>query len=292
MDRDQRFLRLLALARSPFLSARERILLADCADCALHELSLEDIECICGRRHRDVRWEPRRLETEAERDLRWMSQSGTNAYSFFDPEYPPLLRETARPPFMLYVRGRLPDPCVPALAIVGTRYPTGRGLEAAARIARGAASEAVPVVSGLARGIDSAAHRGALSGGGRTFAVIGRGLDRIYPVSNAALAAAIIASGGGIIAEYPPGIPPSRWTFPERNRIIAGLCRSTLVAEAPAGSGALITADFALEEGRDVYIAAELRGGPRSAGSDGLEADGAKAITAFEDIREDWRRVA
>ncbi len=292
MAPDRPALKLLALARSPFLSARERILIADAVEAELCELTLADLECLCGRRHRDANWEPRRLEDEALRDEAWMASTGTRAYSFFDPGYPVLLRETARPPFMLYVRGRLPDQDAPALAVVGTRYPSGRGLEAAALIAAGAAKAGVALVSGLARGIDSAAHRGSLSGGGSTFAVLGRGVDSVYPPSNKDLAARMIAAGGGLISEYPPGTPPSRWTFPERNRIIAGLCRSTVVVEAPAGSGALISADFALEEGRVLFVAKATLWGPRSAGSDRLYEDGAVAVSRFDDIARDWRQSA
>jgi DNA processing protein len=292
MAPDRPALKLLALARSPFLSARERILVADALDAELSELTLSDLEGLCGRRHRDVKWEPKRLEDEALRDEAWLAATGTRAYSFFDPDYPVLLRETARPPFMLYVRGRLPGQDSPALAVVGTRFPTGRGLEAAAHIAAGAGRAGVALVSGLARGIDSAAHRGALSGGGRTFAVLGRGVDSVYPPSNKDLAARMIAAGGGLLSEYPPGTPPSRWTFPERNRIIAGLCRSTVVVEAPAGSGALISADFALEEGRDLFVAKAVLRGPRSAGSDRLYEDGAVAVDTFMDIADDWRQSA
>lgn len=281
---------LLALARSPFMSARERILVADVLDGAseLSRLSLSNLEEICGRRLGNAEWDPGRLEEAAERDRAWMATTGTKAYSYFDRGYPALLRETARPPFILYVRGRLPDFRRPALAVVGTRYPTGRGLETAAKIASEAAEAGVSVVSGLARGVDAAAHRGALAGGGATFAVIGRGLDRIYPLSNKDLAARMLISGGGLMSEYPPGTPPSRWTFPERNRIIAGLCRSTLVVEAPAGSGALITADFALQEGRDVYVAEACSGGSRSVGSDLLATDGARSVGSFDDIAADW----
>lgn len=289
-ERDR--LRLLALARSPFLSARERILVAGASDAPLRALELGDLEAICGRRLRDARWDPLELEREAERDSRWMERAGVRAVSYFDGDYPPLLRETARPPFMLYARGRLPDPERPALAVVGTRYPTGRGLSVAAAIAREAARGGVPVVSGLARGVDGAAHRGALDGAGQTVAVLGRGIDGVYPPSHRELARRILEAGGGLVSEYPPGIGPTRWTFPERNRIIAGLCRAALVVEAPTGSGALITAGFALEEGRDVYVAEACLGGPRSAGADALAADGARAVLSFDEIFADWAGLA
>lgn len=283
-------LRDMTVARMPFLSARQRIaLVMRVGDAAVCGLRLGDVERAVGRRLDGVRWDPGAWEREAERDLRFLSATGGSSYGYFDRGYPAILRETARPPFMLYARGRLPDGQRPSVAIVGTRYPTGRGLEAALALAMEAAAEGVQVVSGLARGIDSAAHRGAIAAGGRTFAVLGRGIDAVYPASNKELAARMVEAGGGIASEYPPGTPPSRWTFPERNRILAGLCRSTVVVEAPGGSGALISAAFALEEGRDVYVAAACSGGPRSAGSDALAADGAVTLSSFGDIIDDWR---
>ncbi|MBN1520819.1 MAG: DNA-processing protein DprA [Spirochaetales bacterium] len=290
MTSDESLLCLLALARSPCMNARERSLVADVAGDArgLQGLGRSDLERLCGRTLRTDAWRPELMVYEARRDLDWMKAAGVRASAYGDSDYPPALRETARPPFLLFVRGRLPDPNRPAVAMVGTRYPTGRGLEAARRLAREAAEAGVTVVSGLARGIDAAAHRGCMEGGAPTFAVLGRGLDRVYPLSNKDLAAKMLASGGGLLSEYPPGTAPARWTFPERNRIIAGLCRSTLVVEAPKGSGALITADYALEEGRDVYIAADAAGGQRSEGSDALEADGALPVSCFKDVAADW----
>lgn len=283
-------LRDMIVARMPFLSARQRIkLVMRVGGAPLCDLCLEDVERAVGHRLDGARWDPDAWEREAERDLRFLSAVGGSSYGYFDAGYPAILRETARPPFMLYVRGRLPDGRRPSVAIVGTRYPTGRGLDAALALAMEAAAEGVQVVSGLARGIDSAAHRGAIAVGGRTYAVLGRGIDAVYPASNKELAARMVEAGGGIASEYPPGTPPSRWTFPERNRILAGLCRSTVVVEAPGGSGALISAAFALEEGRDVYVAAACSGGPRSAGSDALAADGAVTLSSFGDIIEDWR---
>lgn len=280
----------MTIARMPFLSARERIRLAFALGREpLVGLSLGDVEAIVMRRLTGAAWDPASWAEAAERDMEFLARAGGSSFSYFDAGYPAILRETARPPFMLYLRGRLPDRTRPAIAIVGTRYPTGRGIDAAAALGMEAGAAGVAVVSGLARGIDSAAHRGALAGGGSTFAVLGRGIDQVYPESNKELASRMVASGGGLASEYPPGIPPSRWTFPERNRILSGLCRSTVVVEAPGGSGALITAAFALEEGRDVYVVASCMGGVRSAGSDSLAADGAVTLGCFNDIVEDWR---
>jgi len=280
----------MTIARMPFLSARERILLLGfLGDAPLAAIRLGDVERIVGRRLPGAPWEAAAWVSAAERDSAYLAKVGGSSFSYYDSGYPALLRETARPPFMLYVRGRLPDPGKPAVAIVGTRFPTGRGIDAAAALGMEAGAAGVAVVSGLARGIDSAAHRGALASGGQTFAVLGRGIDAVYPAANKELASRMVAGGGGLASEYPPGMPPSRWTFPERNRILAGLCRSTVVVEAPGASGALISAAFALEEGRDVYVSASCMGGIRSAGSDALAADGAVTLACFGDIIEDWR---
>jgi DNA processing protein len=274
----------------PFLSAREKILLADLLDgpVDVSVLCISALQEITGRSLRGAIWEPQAWKAQAAKDSAFLQASGTRALSYFDEGYPGLLRETARPPFMLYCRGRLPEPGTPALAIVGTRYPTGNGLRISSAFAAEAGRAGIPVVSGLARGVDAAAHKGSLLGSGPTFAVLGCGIDTVYPRANKELATRMISGGGGLLSEYPPGITPTRWTFPERNRILAGLCRSTLVIEAPTGSGALITASFALEEGRDVYVAAACRGGIRSAGSDALIADGAPSVKSFDEIVADW----
>lgn len=291
MVRDANRLELLALAHAPFMSAREKILIADVLPAAggIAHFTTHDAQSVLGRSLRGALWQADQWMRDAERDERWFRKAGVRALWYWDQDFPPALRETARPPFMLFVRGALPASDRPAVAMVGTRFPTGRGLIASAELAEEAARALVPVVSGLARGVDAAAHRGCMAGLSPTFAVLGRGVDEVYPKSNKDLAARIVASGGGILSEYPPGVPPSRWTFPERNRIIAGLCRSTVVVEAPSGSGALITASFALEEGRDVYVAAACRGSSRNAGADALAAEGAKEIQAFSTILDDWR---
>jgi DNA processing protein len=280
----------MAVARIRILSARDKIRLADrLGSRSIRGLRRVEAEYMIQRRIDEEAWDPEGWIALAERDAAFLDRTGGSAFSYFDPEYPAILRETARPPFMVYVRGAMPDQERPAVAIVGTRYPTGRGIDVASGLGAQAALAGVQVVSGLARGIDAAAHRGALQGGGTTFAVLGRGIDAVYPSSNKELAMRMVAAGGGLLSEYPPGTPPSRWTFPERNRILAGLCRSTVVVEAPGASGALISASFALDEGRDVYVAAACMGGIRSAGSDALAADGARTPGSFDDIIEDWR---
>ena len=169
-----------------------------------------------------------------------------------DRLYPPLLAQLHDPPPCLHVRGAVELLSEPAVAIVGARSCSSYGAQIAREVAREVALAGVVVVSGMARGIDGEAHPGALAAGGQTVAVLGCGIDRDYPRSHADLARRI-CERGAVVSEYPPGVEPAPWRFPARNRIIAGLCLATVVVEARERSGALITADFAMELGRDVF---------------------------------------
>ncbi len=200
-------------------------------------------------------------------------------------EYPPLLRETQRPPQRFYLRGTLPPVDALWIGIVGTRKATEAGKDLARQAARCFASQGAIVVSGLAMGIDTAAHEGALLGGGKTVAVLGTGVDIIYPAQNENLAGKILRSGA-IISEYPAGTRGLQYRFLERNRIVAGLVHALLVIEVPARSGALQTARLAAESGRDVFV---LSGeGPQYAGSRALIEDGAEATPSAEAM---WTKV-
>lgn len=168
-----------------------------------------------------------------------------------DPAYPLRLRGAADPPLILYYRGRQPPEAVPWVAVVGSRKASAYGSQMAFRLAADMAAAGWVVVSGLAVGIDGAAHRGALAGGGVTVAVLGHGPDRVYPEEHRDLAARL-AGGGWLVSEYPPGTPAEAFRFPERNRILAGLCDGVVVVEAAPRSGALVTADLALDAGRAV----------------------------------------
>ena len=198
--------------------------------------------------------------------------------------YPPLLAELYDPPTRLFVRGG-PSAILSetAVAVVGARSCSSYGAEVAHALARDLAAAGVVVVSGLARGVDAEAHRGALEGGGRTIAVLGCGIDRDYPRSHAHLAARIAASGA-VVSEYPPGTEPAPWRFPARNRIIAGLARATVVVEARTRSGALGTADFALELGRDVFAVPGEITAALSAGTNDLLRQGAAPLLAADDV--------
>lgn len=204
-----------------------------------------------------------------------------------DAEYPPQLEEIYAPPCVLYVMGRLPAADTLTVAMVGTRHATEYGVEAATRLAVGLAARGVVVVSGLAYGIDTAAHKGALKGGGQTVAVIGCGADYNYPAGNRELKR-LIAAHGAVVSEYPPGTRPFTGNFPVRNRIIAGLSRGTVVVEAGSRSGSLITAGLAAESGRDVFAVPGNIFGAMSEGTNRLLRDGAKLCCGVADILEEY----
>lgn len=206
-----------------------------------------------------------------------------------DPLYPQELLETADPPLLLHVLGQLAalQPQVHRLAVVGSRNPTAQGVENARQFAQALASSGVCVVSGLALGIDAAAHEGALQGDGITVAVVGTGLDRVYPRQHRDLAHRIAAQGA-LVSEYPIGTAPLSAHFPQRNRIISGLSRGTLVVEAALQSGSLITARTALEQGRDVYAIPGSIHAPQAKGCHELIKQGAQLVESAADILGPW----
>jgi DNA processing protein len=201
--------------------------------------------------------------------------------------FPHLLRAIFDPPKRLYLRGGAGDDVLerPAVAIVGARACSPYGAQVARRLGRELARAGLVVVSGLARGIDGEAHRGALEAGGTTVGVLGCGIDRDYPAAHAELARRI-REGGLVVSEYEPGVEPAPWRFPARNRVIAGLCAATVVVEARERSGALITADFALEEGRDVLAVPGEITSSLSAGTNALLKLGAGPCTSPDDVLE------
>ncbi len=208
-----------------------------------------------------------------------------------DTDYPERLRTISDPPPILYVRGELASADFLSVAIVGTRRATAYGRQAAERFARGLAENGVTVTSGLARGIDTFAHRAAIDAGGRTLAVLGSGLDIIYPSENRRLADEI-AESGAILSEFPLGTKPDAVNFPRRNRIISGLSAATVVVEAGETSGALITAEFALEQGREVFAVPGNIFSPASRGPNRLIADGARPACELRDILEELKLEA
>lgn len=201
-----------------------------------------------------------------------------------DAQYPPLLRQIAHPPHLLYVYGETDLTDRFPVAVVGTRRASAYGLTHTREIAAELAQTGVCVVSGLALGIDAAAHTGALDGGGRTVAVLGSALDKPYPQENEPLMRRILESGGSVVSEYAPGTPPSRYSFLQRNRIIAGMCLGTVVTEGPRRSGALNTATRTLENGREVFALPGNVDSPGAQLPNMLISEGARLVTGAADI--------
>lgn len=218
----------------------------------------------------------------AERELERIVDAGARLVTVDDAEYPPLLRELRDAPLYLIAKG---EPLLegPAIAIVGARRATAYGLDAARQLAAGLADAGIAVVSGLARGIDGAAHEGALAGRGRTVAVLGSGIDVVYPAEHADLAARIVAEGT-LLSEHPIGTAPLPAHFPARNRIIAGMTQGTIVIEAAERSGSLITARLANEHGREVFAVPGRVDSPLSAGAHLLIRDGATLVRDVDDV--------
>jgi DNA processing protein len=198
--------------------------------------------------------------------------------------YPSQLKEIYNPPFLLYYKGVLPTPDVLNISVVGTRKATGRALTEAYALSFDLARAGAGVISGLADGIDSAVHKGAIAGKSYTAAVFGCGVDIIYPASNKKLASAILKKGGALFSEYPPGTVPSKYNFPERNRIVSALSEATVVVESPLKSGALITADFALEQGREVFVLQVPSETEAGSGTHSLIEEGASVISSAGEL--------
>jgi len=293
---DERGLLDVMIARLPGLSYPEKILLCQAFvnESDFVQKSKTDIEFII-KRELSAFWNIAGIKAAAEKDAGAAKLRGINMVSWCSREYPPLLREIYDPPPLLYFRGSLPNPESPLVAVVGTRKPGPAASAQAYDIAKDLGRAGLSVVSGLALGIDSMAHRGNIDGGSPTIAVLGSGADMVYPSSNRVLARRILETGGALLSEYPPGSAPRKWSFPARNRIISGLSRGVLVAEAPQKSGALITARFALEQGRELWVASSgvgngsnpsLAGDRR--GAEKLVEDGAPVIRSASDILKEW----
>ncbi len=210
---------------------------------------------------------------------------GIEVLTWDDPTYPPMLKEIDQPPPVLYMRGSLQPTDEWAVAIVGTRRVTPYGRQVAEEIANALAQSGITVVSGLAIGVDTFAHQAAIRAGGRTLAVLGSGVDVIYPNSNRRLADEIIGQGA-LLSDYAPGTGPEATNFPPRNRIISGLARAVVVVEAGETSGALITASFANEQGRDVFAVPGSIYGPQSKGTNRLIQQGAAPLLSPQDVLE------
>lgn len=226
----------------------------------------------------------REFHEKAEKELDEVKRSGGDILILDDGSYPNLLREIADPPITLYVKGAWQE-CLeaPCISVVGSRRCSTYGKNASEMLSRDLASRGVTVVSGFARGIDSAAHLGAIRGKGRTVAVMGTGLDRIYPKENARLANEILANGGALVSQFPLETPPLKENFPYRNRIISGLSYGVLIVEASERSGSLITARLAMEQNREVLAVPGNITSKNSFGTNYLIKSGAKLVQQWQD---------
>lgn len=238
-----------------------------------------------GIAHEFIAW---REKIEPEKILELLARENIATLSIAEKNYPELLKQIADPPHTLFIRGKISDSSAPSIAIVGTRNYTSYGKQAADEIASALAERGIIVVSGLALGIDGIAHEAILHAHGKTIAVLGCGVDRdtIYPSAHRNLAERIIFQGGAIISEYPPEFKPTQYSFPARNRIIAGLTLGTIVIEAAEESGALITAKCALDYNREVMAVPHPITSDRGKGTNNLIKQGAALITSAQDVME------
>ncbi|WP_317855693.1 DNA-processing protein DprA [Chakrabartyella piscis] len=246
-----------------------------------------DLQMVKGLREKDI--DSILFSRDAEQLDIWIEELeewGIQFYSYLHPAYPALLKEIYDPPVGLYVRGTLPEDDIDTVAIIGARNCTRYGLTAAYTISKDLGRTNVIVVSGMAKGIDGAAHKGILDAGGRTIAVLGCGLDICYPAEHKELMERII-NNGCVISEFPPGTVAHPKHFPRRNRIISGLSKMVVVVEAGKKSGTLITADFALENGRDVFVVPGNVTSDLSEGTNNLIKQGCPIITEGNDILEE-----
>lgn len=222
---------------------------------------------------------------QALKDIDWLDQNNASVITWFDANYPALLRELTVPPPLLYVRGNLDLLNKPQIAVIGSRNASVNGLDNAHRLSYQLAQSCFVITSGLALGVDASAHRGALDAKAETIAVLGSGIDQIYPSSNRSLASEIIEQGA-IVSEFPLGTQPKRDHFPRRNRIISGMAKGVLVVEAAVKSGSLITARYALEQNREVFAIPGSINNPQAQGCHSLLKDGAILVDSAEDITQ------
>lgn len=228
----------------------------------------------------------RRQRTDLSEVASWLMDNRFSVLLFNDCQYPEQLKNIFDPPPALYMRGDARLLTGVSVALVGSRKATGYGLNVAEKLARELAEAEIKVISGMARGVDTAAHRGAISASGVTIAVLGCGIDVVYPRENEKLMYGIIDNGGAVVSEFPPGSPPEAWHFPVRNRVISGLSKAVVVVEAAERSGALITAHVALDQGREVMAVPGNITNKLSQGPNNLIKQGAVPVTSTSDILE------
>ncbi|KQV53611.1 DNA processing protein DprA [Pelomonas sp. Root1217] len=278
----------LRLTESVGPAAARRLLAMAGSPQAVFELPAAALDqALPGRQREGFNRPPEHLEDLIAKAGAWLQQPGHDLLVLGDADYPPRLLATADPPLLLWLQGRRELLGTPSIAIVGSRNPTAQGGDNARAFARALARGGYTIVSGLALGVDAAAHEGALDAGGATIAVVGTGLDQVYPRRNEALAARLLAGGGLMVSEYSLGTPVLPANFPRRNRIIAGLAQGCLVVEAAVQSGSLITARQAVEAGREVFAIPGSIHSPQARGCHALIRQGAKLVESAQDVLEE-----
>lgn len=245
----------LGIAKLDFLSCKEKLILEKNIENinSLEKLSLDDISFIVKRVIKSKIWPINHLSDIVAKDISLMRIYKISFLHYEDDKYPFLLKQIYDPPYGLFIRGNEDVLLQQSIGIVGTRHPTGQGIVTTYEFADELAKSGYVIISGMAIGIDSAAHKGAINKG-KTIAVLASGLDTLYPPINRTLASCIIEKGGCLVSEYSPCEPPLKWRFPQRNRLISGLSEAIVVMQSPPKSGALITADFALEQNKDLFF--------------------------------------
>ncbi len=278
----------LALNRAPHLGpiSIQRLLEHYASPLEIFDASASDLAA-CGLNSRQIESLSAPDWASVETDLRWLEQDQAHVCVLSDAAYPPLLRQIPDPPPVLYLFGHPEVMGFQQLAMVGSRTPTPMGRETAHEFGAHLAALGLVVTSGLAQGIDAAAHRGAISVGGMSIAVTGTGLDRVYPAQHHDLAHEI-AETGVLVSEFPLGSPPRPGNFPRRNRIISGLSRGVLVVEAALRSGSLVTARLALEQGREVFAVPGSIHNSLAKGCNALIRQGAKLVETAQDVLEEF----
>jgi DNA processing protein len=272
--------------RFDFLGVAEKCLLVDLFDRSEGLLALRqaDLECLLRRHLRPLCWDPQAARRQAEADARWLDRRACSVLVFGQAGYPAWLAAIDEPPFVLFCHGQPPSDRQDLLAVVGTRHPSEPARMAAWELGRECAEADIGLVSGLAQGIDGAAHAGCVLQGGYTVGILAGGIDQVQPRSHRLLVARMIDAGGAVMSEYGPGTLTRKWHFPIRNRIISGLCPAVVVVEAPVKSGALITAQYGLEQGRDVYVHTAGCESFLGTGTSNLAESGAPIIQSLRDL--------
>lgn len=278
----------LRLTESVGPAAARRLLAMAGSPQAVFELPAAALDqALPGRQREALRRPPEHFDALLAAAGAWLAEPGHHLLVLGDADYPPRLLATADPPLLLWLQGRRELLSAPSIAVVGSRNPTAQGGDNARAFSRALAQADYTIISGLALGVDAAAHEGALDAGGSTIAVVGTGLDQVYPRRNEALAARLLAAGGLIASEYALGMPVLPANFPRRNRIIAGLAQGCLVVEAAVQSGSLITARLAVEAGREVFAIPGSIHSPQARGCHALIRQGAKLVESAQDILEE-----